>query len=666
MIYRRINKFSYRRPAIFGVPLPALGMLLFVLLTAAPAVAQKQGQALVDSLLHELPTAHNDTGKVKILNAISFAYYFINADKGILYGRQALELATKLSWSKGLATAHKNIGNACMGKSDYDMALNEYQQALAIFQNIHDIDGEARVLGNIGSIYDDKGDYTQALEYEYKALKIYEQTGDKKGLARIYNTIGTLYETPKKYKEALGYYLKAYEIHHALGDKQSEAIDMGNAGNNYAYLKLYDNALNFDLRSLSIYEELGDSSAIANKLMNVGSVYWHIKNYPKALNYTRQAMSIYERIDDKQAMAINLGLIASINLGKVENNKKLGTPLTPQDIIDLQNSIQYATKAITIFNSIGAVNELYETYDGLSQAYEMMGDYKQALAAHKTAIVLKDSLFNKDKHIQFANLEKQRATDEIKYAQKETEVQQKLNREMQKNSREKTIIFSTGILILLLAVILVLRQRRISEDLLLNILPAKIAARLKRKEHPIADYFESASVIFIDMISFTAFSERKDPKLVVEVLNDIFTKFDAIAEKHGLEKIKTIGDCYMAVAGLPEPNANHAHMAAAMALEVKSTMGQFNSEGTNIQFRIGLDCGSMVAGVIGKKKFIYDIWGNTVNTASRMETTGLPGEIHCTNNFRNSLPTNYLFTSRGLMDIKGKGQMHTWLLTGVK
>jgi class 3 adenylate cyclase len=155
--------------------------------------------------------------------------------------------------------------------------------------------------------------------------------------------------------------------------------------------------------------------------------------------------------------------------------------------------------------------------------------------------------------------------------------------------------------------------------------------------------------------------------MIITLLDDVFTKFDTMAEKHGLEKIKTIGDCYMAVAGLPDKRVDHAHVAAAMALDIQRSMkGYTTPDGQPVQFRIGLDAGPVVAGVIGKKKFIYDLWGDAVNTASRMESSGLAGEIHCTDSFKNSLPPDYVFTSRGMMDIKSKGQMQTWLLTGHK
>jgi len=223
-----------------------------------------------------------------------------------------------------------------------------------------------------------------------------------------------------------------------------------------------------------------------------------------------------------------------------------------------------------------------------------------------------------------------------------------------------------------------------TEQLLLNVLPEQIAGRLKQGETPIADHFEEASVIFIDIADFTKLSARSKPQDMVNMLNDIFSIFDKIAAKYGLEKIKTIGDCYMAAAGIPTPRKDHAEAVAKMAIESMEEMKGYRVQGIvsgvqgigsgvsetqnpipdtqEIQFRIGLDCGPIVAGVIGEQKFIYDLWGDMVNTASRMETHGVIGKIQCTERFKNKLSESYHLEERGEIEIKGKGKMKTFFL----
>ena len=216
-------------------------------------------------------------------------------------------------------------------------------------------------------------------------------------------------------------------------------------------------------------------------------------------------------------------------------------------------------------------------------------------------------------------------------------------------------------------------EQKLSERLLLNLLPYPIAERLKARAEIvadsipeiIADSFSEVTVLFADIVAFTRFSAGMSAEHLVAVLNEIFTEFDTIADRRGLEKIKTIGDAYMAAAGLPEPIADHAVRAAHMALDMIDALNLFNRRtGYNLQMRIGINSGSVVAGVIGKRKFIYDLWGDAVNTASRMESHSLAGRVQVTDATRNLLEESFLFEERGIIAAKGIGTVHTWFLTG--
>lgn len=217
----------------------------------------------------------------------------------------------------------------------------------------------------------------------------------------------------------------------------------------------------------------------------------------------------------------------------------------------------------------------------------------------------------------------------------------------------------------------VVAEQKKSELLLLNVLPQSIAERLK--EHAdvtedgftevIADSFAEVTVIFADVVEFTKFSEGVSVEVLLGVLNDIFSRFDKIADSRGLEKIKTIGDSYMVAAGLPVPVADHTVRAAHMALDMIEAMNQFNEQSPyKLNVRIGIDTGAAVAGVIGKRKFLYDLWGDVVNTASRMESHGVPGRIQITEATRNRLDKPFVLEKRGPIDVMGKGEMHTWFL----
>jgi adenylate cyclase len=206
-----------------------------------------------------------------------------------------------------------------------------------------------------------------------------------------------------------------------------------------------------------------------------------------------------------------------------------------------------------------------------------------------------------------------------------------------------------------------------SERLLLNILPQAIAEQLKQGQQTIADNFTEVTVMFADIVNFTELSAKLTPSQLVELLNQIFSTFDRLAEHHGLEKIKTIGDAYLVVGGLPTPRADHAEAIAEMALDMQAAIAnfdisRFSLEAKPLSMRIGINTGPVGAGVIGTKKFTYDLWGDTVNTASRMESLGLPGQIQVTPNTYARLQKRYVFRERGAIDVKGKGEMVTYLL----
>lgn len=204
-----------------------------------------------------------------------------------------------------------------------------------------------------------------------------------------------------------------------------------------------------------------------------------------------------------------------------------------------------------------------------------------------------------------------------------------------------------------------------AERLLLNILPKVIAQRLKQLESTIADNFEEVTVLFADIVGFTELSARFPPAQVVELLNRIFSAFDELSDYYGLEKIKTIGDAYMVVGGLPTPRPDHAEATANMALDMQQVITKFNNQNNQtLSIRIGINTGPVVAGVIGIKKFSYDLWGDTVNIASRMESQGLPDKIQVTEFTYKKLQDNYLFEERGTIQVKGKGKMTTYFLRG--
>jgi guanylate cyclase len=201
------------------------------------------------------------------------------------------------------------------------------------------------------------------------------------------------------------------------------------------------------------------------------------------------------------------------------------------------------------------------------------------------------------------------------------------------------------------------------EDLLLNVLPAEVAERLQSAPSSIADHFDEASVLFADVVDFTPLASRLDARDVVGLLDRLFSSFDELVDRHEVEKIKTIGDCYMVAAGVPTPRPDHARALAALAFEMHDCAKQcLDDDGRDLRLRIGISSGPVVAGVIGRRRFLYDLWGDTVNMASRMESHGAPGEIQVTRSTWELVREDFLTEPIGLVDVKGKGDVETWRL----
>jgi class 3 adenylate cyclase len=205
-----------------------------------------------------------------------------------------------------------------------------------------------------------------------------------------------------------------------------------------------------------------------------------------------------------------------------------------------------------------------------------------------------------------------------------------------------------------------------SENLLLNILPKDIADLLKNKPDSIAEQYSEASILFADVVNFTPMSSQMTPIELVELLNQVFSQFDDLVEKYDLEKIKTIGDCYMVASGVPRLRQDHAKVITQLALDMQEIVRKSDYFGRKLTFRIGINSGPVVAGVIGRKKFIYDLWGDAVNTASRMESNGTGGLVQITRETYNLINDDFICESRGVINVKGKGELPVWFVRGRK
>ncbi len=670
--------------------------------------AQLQGQEKIDSLLKELPKAKNDTNKVNLLKDLSFEYHRINPDKGLEFGYKGLELAKKLNWE--IAECYSSLASNYRTKSNFQKALEYYQRCLNLVKKTQNKEKIAKSLYNIGAVYSFFSKYSKALEYFHQSLAIQEKIGNKQGIAwnkgqiglvlyslseyskslkyhftalnineelnnkaeiaGNFNNIALVYEKLSDFNKALNYYFKALKINKELNRKMNVAKNLSNIALIYQRLRNPSKSLKYLKTSLSIFEELGNKMGIATIYGNIGGLYGeNFNDFEKALEYQKKSLKISKEIGDHVGLAYSLGNIGTIYylltqdsiLSKIEE-KKLSITLNKR--FNLENSLGYMLKAVSLFEKLNLKGELITGFKNLFTINKELGDYNKALQYHEKWATVKDSVFSKEKAKEIANLEAKRE-NELK--DKQIKIQ-KLELENASNQRWGLI---GGIALLLLFSLVVIKQRANSEKLLLNILPKKIATRLKKKEYPIADHINTASVLFSDIVNFTELSEELGAEKTVKVLNNIYTQIDEMVERIGLEKIKTIGDCYMAVAGVPIPTKDHCERVAQLALEIQRVFKDYKFEnGRELKFRIGIDCGEVTAGVIGRKKFIYDLWGDTVNTASRMEEFSEIGKIQCTTRFRDklvesqqsSVVSEFKFEERGDIEIKGKGMMKTYFL----
>lgn len=615
------------------------------------------GHNYTDSLLASLQNKLADTARAALLSEISGAFVYQDADSGLRYGLMALAESKRIFWEPGIQSASINIGNNYRVLAKDDSARWHYNNALTIAHNSGDKLGLANCYNVIGMQYQSSSNYPEALRHLYSALALFEELKKKVGAAMCNGNIGIIYNNQNQYDKALEYYTKALDQYKEIDDKEGIAINLTNIGYLYKQMGEPQKALQIEQQALEMSRTLGAQNLVLINLTNIGLTYIATGQFAQALDVQRQALSESEKFGDVYYTAVNHGGIGGTYAEAVKDSLRQGLK---QLAISKEGALRQAVAHLTIAidNLAGgtAIAELAQYYGMRSQAFEMLGDSLSGARDYRKFVLFNDSVLSIENRIKISNLETSR---KLQLADKQIELD---NAETKKN-RDDRVYLAAGICLLLVVVFFIARERKRSEHLLLNILPASIAARLKKDEHPIADAFANVSIIFIDMAGFTNFMREQNPRYTVSILNEIFTRFDVLAEKHRMEKIKTIGDCYMAVAGLPNPLPDHAQRTARMAIDVQQAMADYSTpDGTQISFRIGIDCGPVVAGVIGQRKFTYDLWGDAVNTAARMQSSGIPGEIHCTQNFKLAVGEGYRFTLNGSIDIKGIGQMETWLL----
>ena len=605
----------------------------------------------------------------------------------------ALKIAKEIDFKDGIADNYNNIGNVYIKQGNYPVALKNYFASLKIREETGNRKRTVNVYINIGNIYTLQGNYTEGLKYYFSALKIAEDLGFKKGTTDVYSGIGNIYALQGNYPEGLKNYFSALKIQEELNDKKGIAISFNNIGNIYNFQSNYSEALKNYLASLKIKEEIGDKGGMVGSYINIGDIYNHQKQPVESKTWLQKGLLLAQEIGANDDISLSYGGLAQADsalgnyqeaytnykqhiiyrdsLFNEENTKKLVQTAMQYDFDKKEIETQAAFDKRQ--DSLKLEQQKEIELKQLHYEYEK----KQALAKtvqERQKLVYEEELkrqtiendYKQKQAKKQAEYERKEAAAKAEQEKKDAIAKEELQR---KNLQRNASIGGLALMFLLASVFFTQRNRinkekKRSDALLLNILPWEVAEELKEHGESEAKYFDEVSVLFTDFVDFTLISENLLPKELVKELHTCFKAFDDIITRHGLEKIKTIGDAYMAVCGLPLHNAQHAQNTVKAAQEILQFINKRKEENPNgFRIRIGINSGSVVAGIVGVKKFSYDIWGDAVNTAARMESNGEAGRINISGSTYELVKEVFKCEHRGKIQAKGKGEVDMYFIT---
>jgi class 3 adenylate cyclase len=504
------------------------------------------------------------------------------------------------------------------------------------------------------------GNLNNALNAFFKSNDAAAKAGFYAGQGSANMSIADVYSVIGNPTNARIYYEKAIAILRKTNDTISLATALLNAGEEYANNKDYNNALAYYNESGILFKKLNYEIGTAYNIGNTGMLYAETGDDKKAMNQINIAINLLEKNKDYYAISDYLTYMSDIYIKQNKPDKAL----------------EYASRSLKLAQKYGLKKQISISNEKLSELYQKSGNYEKALQFYKKFIVYKDSL----KSIEIV----QKAADirtNYEIAQKQIEVDL-LN---QQKTNQKTILISS-LIFLFLALLLIVglfrryqfinktkkiieREKNLSNNLLLNILPEETAQELKKNGKVLAKKYELATVLFTDFEGFTNYSENLPPEKLVESIDYYFSKFDEIIDKYDLEKIKTIGDSYMCAGGIPFPTENHAYKIILAAFDiidfVEQSKNRLAENRINFKVRIGVNSGSIVAGIVGTKKFAYDIWGDTVNIASRMESNSVTGKINISENTFQLVKNHFACKYRGEIQVKNKGMMKMYFVENI-
>jgi class 3 adenylate cyclase/tetratricopeptide (TPR) repeat protein len=615
----------------------------------------------------------------------------------------ALDYRQQLGDLKGVASVYSNLADIQDKQGDFVGAFSYYQQSLRIAEELRDSARVARLHYNMAFLHERMGNYPEAMDLIYRYLIYAERTDDAEGMAYAYNILGNINYALERAPEALENYARALATFRSL-DHQWEAADVLNnianvkgdlaelavtEGRYQDAVPLFDSAIAFENEVINLRRQLENEPGLSEAINNLGVVHKDLGSYYQAigqqaraqetwkvaLGHFRQALQMRESLGDKK------GIIEVYNgLGDVYRRQR-----------NYKLALEYTKRYLDLALDIGDQNFVQSAYKDLSKIYAETGDYLHAYEYRKKYDEYRYLRLD-EKRVK--DIERRQALYGDQQKQLEIERQQQRNalldaqlREQQAEIRRATLqrrsLLGGALGLLLLAGLLYNRnriktkanrdlaeknqiieqERQRSENLLLNILPAQTAEELKAHGKAQAREYESVTVLFSDFKSFTTIAETMKAEELVAEIDTCFQAFDAITGRHGIEKIKTIGDSYMCVGGLPSPNDTHPTDVVSAALEMQAFMQEHNAgRAAPFEMRIGVHTGPVVAGVVGTRKFAYDIWGDTVNLAARMEQNSQPGRVNISQSTFERVKGVFECAYRGKISAKNKGEVDMYFV----
>ena len=639
-------------------------LLVICIFLIADNEVRGQEQELRDSLFLELEQGSSDTLVFFELCQCINRNLYNDPDQSITDAKRAVGYATAASYHRVIPKMimYQGIGYDLKGK--YDSAIIMYDSAIVIAERYKLIIAQGSIYNNYSIVYSILGQLELSLEYCLKALTIFEQLGDTSSMAKVYNNLGSRYSEMGMNDNAIAYYQKAITINEKHHNLSRLVKNYGNIGTVYSALEKNEKALEYYTKAYMIQKDLDNKLDMSITLSNMAITYRNMHKFDLALSFAEQSYTLALETNDE--------------IGKLVYFITLAEIFKDQEFYD-KALINYMLAEI-LADSIGAKQNLLEIYNGMADVYAKMGDYQNAYIFNEKFNDERISLLDHEKNKaldKIKEFEEVKSQNEIDLLTKDAEIRDLMIR------RQKIIrnsVAGAGIFMLLLAILLWHRYRYVkrtknklaeknviiqdekekADNLLLNILPAETAEELKNKGHSETRSFEMATVLFTDFKGFTRMAEMLSPNELVAEIDHCFKAFDNIISEYNIEKIKTIGDAYMCAGGLPVPNKANPVDVVKAALDIREFMlnlkeNRIRKEQPYFEIRIGIHTGPVVAGIVGIKKFQYDIWGDTVNIASRMESSGEVGEVNISGTTYKLIKNKFECVHRGKIEAKNKG-----------